>query len=254
MPGSVAYHPVVPLHHQIQRVLRSKIESGEWIPEDRVPTEMALVDRFHVSRATIREALGALTRDGLIVRHRGRGTFVAPTPPARARPGMVTNLLLGYDAEVRVVASERVPAPAHVSGWLGVPRGTAITRFVRIEVVDGAPLAVVVNYMDASLGRRIRTRDLTRLSMLEVLGGRLRVALGVIRQQLDARLPDEETASLLGIDLTQPVLVLRLIVSDAEDRCLQVSDAFYRSDRYRYEMDTRLPPRPYRRPSRPQPA
>jgi hypothetical protein len=55
-------------------------------------------------------------------------------------------------------------------------------------------------------------------------------------------------ASLLGIDLTQPVLVLRVVVRDAAGHCLQVSEAFYRADRYRYEMDTRLPPR--RRPSR----
>lgn len=248
MPASVVYHPAVPLHHQIQRLLRAKIESGEWAPEDRVPTEVTLVDRFQVSRATIREALAALTRDGLIVRHRGRGTFVAPARATRARPGMVTNLLLGYDAEIRVVAAETVPSSPHTAAWLGLPRGAAVKRFVRVEVVDGAPLAVVVNYMKPALGDRIRTRDLTRWTMLEVLRDRLRIPLGPIREQIEARLPDEETASLLGIDLTQPVLVLRLIVADVEGRCLQISEAFYRSDRYRYEMDTRLPPPNRRRP------
>lgn len=247
---SAAYHPSVPLHHQIQRVLRSTIESGEWAPDDRMPTEMALTERFRVSRATIREALSSLTRDGLIVRHRGRGSFVAPARPAPARPGMVTNLLLGYDAEIRVVAAETAPAPAHVVPWLGIARGAPIKRFVRVEVVDGSPLAVVVNYMKEALGNRIRPRDLTRLSMLEFLRDRLRIRLGMIREQIEARLPDDEVASLLGIDLTQPVLVLRLIVRGAHGGCLQVSDAFYRADRYRYEMDTRLPPRRPRRPRR----
>ncbi|MGH7389470.1 MAG: GntR family transcriptional regulator [Candidatus Rokuibacteriota bacterium] len=253
--AATAYHPSVPLHHQIQRVLRSKIESGEWAPNDGMPTELALVERFRVSRTTIREALGALTRDGLIVRQRGRGSFIAARRRGPARPGMVTNLILGYDAEVRVVAAEPAPAPAHVVEWLGVPRGAPIRRFVRVEVVDGAPLAVVVNYMRPALGARIRPRDLTRLTMLEVLRDRLGIALGPIREQIEARLPDDEVAGLLGIDLTQPVLVLRLIVDDGDGRCLQVSDAFYRGDRYRYEMETRLPPagppRPgHRTPSR----
>jgi GntR family transcriptional regulator len=250
MAISAAYHPAVRLHHQIQRVLRSKIESGEWAPDERMPTEMALVERFQVSRSTIREALSSLTRDGLIVRHRGRGSFVAPPRPAPARPGMVTNVLLGYDAEIRVVAAETAPAPSHVTPWLDVGRGAPIKRFVRVEVVDGAPLAIVVNYMHEALGGRIRPRDLTRLTMLELLRDRLGIRLGVIREQLEARLPDDEVASLLGIDLTQPVLVLRLIVNDAHGRCLQVSEAFYRADRYRYEMDTRLPPRRSRRPRR----
>jgi GntR family transcriptional regulator len=249
---SAAYHPSVPLHHQIQRVLRSKIESGEWAPDDRMPTEMALVERFRVSRATIREALSSLTRDGLIVRHRGRGSFVAPIRPARARPGMVTNLLLGYEAAIRVVAAATVPAPAHVMQWLGVARGTPLKRFVRVELVDGSPLAVVVNYMTEALGNRIRARDLTRLSMLELLRDRLHIPLGVIREQIEARLPDDEVASLLGIDLTQPVVVLRLIVRDARGECVQISEAFYRADRYRYEMDTRLPSPQRRRPRRAQ--
>lgn len=49
-------------------MLRSTIESGEWAPDDRMPTEMALTERFRVSRAMIREALSSLTRNGLIVR------------------------------------------------------------------------------------------------------------------------------------------------------------------------------------------
>jgi GntR family transcriptional regulator len=236
-----AYHPSVPLHHQIQRVLRSQIESGEWAPDDRMPTEMALVERFRVSRATIREALGSLTRDGLIVRHRGRGSFVARGRPTAARPRMVTNLLLGYDAEIRVVSATTVPAPAHVAAWLGVARGTALKRFVRVEVVDGRPLAVVVNQMRQGIGNKIRARDLRRSSMLELLRDRLHLTLVLMHEQLEARLPDDETASLLGIDLTQPVLVLRVIVRDADGRCLQLSEAFYRADRYRYELDTRLP-------------
>jgi GntR family transcriptional regulator len=249
-PDATAYHPSVPLHHQIQRVLRSKIETGEWAPNDRMPTEMALVERFRVSRTTIREALDTLTRDGLIVRQRGRGSFVAPPRRGPTRPGLVTNLILGYDAEVRVVAAETAPAPTHAAEFLGVERGTPLARFVRLEVVEGAPLAVVINYMAPVLGARIRPADLTRLTMLEVLRDRLGIALGAIREQIEARLPDDEVAALLGIDLTQPVLVLRLIVNGSDGGRLQISDAFYRADRYRYEMETHLPPGRAQRPGR----
>jgi GntR family transcriptional regulator len=117
-----------------------------------------------------------------------------------------------------------------------------VTRLLRLELRDGAPLAVVVNYMLPSLGQRIRPRDLTRLSLLEFLRDRLGLRLGAIRQSLEARLPDVETARLLEIDLTQPVLTLRLVVTDDAGNPVEVSDAFYRADRYRYEVETRLPP------------
>ena len=240
-PG-IAYHPSVPLHVQIQRVLRARIESGEWEPDRPMPTEMALSARFGVSRTTIREALRVLTRDGLIVRHRGRGSFVRPPRLRPATPRKITNLVLGYAAEIKVITVETVPAPGHIVGPLGVERDSPVTRFVRLELVDGAPLAVVVNYMRVELGRRIRPRDLMRLSMLEFLRDRLRLRLAPIRQSIEARLPDPEVAGLLKTDLTQPVLMVRLVVRDGAGRPLEISDTFYRADRYRYETETRLPP------------
>jgi GntR family transcriptional regulator len=210
-----------------------------------MPTEMALVERFGVSRTTIREALRGLTRDGLIVRHRRRGSFVQRAG-VRA-PEAVTNLILGYDAEIKVLASETILAPAHVVEPLGVERGSPITRLMRLEIVGGTPLAVAVNYMPTALGARIRPRDLTRMSLLEFLRDRLRLRLGVIRQSIEARLPELEVARRLGIDLTQPVLAVRLVVSDAAGTPVEISDTFYRADRYRYEVETKLP---RRRPAR----
>jgi GntR family transcriptional regulator len=242
MPTSgngVAYHPAVPRHLQIQRVLRRRIEAGEWDGGQPIPTEMELLSEFGVSRTTIREALGVLTREGLIVRHRGRGSFVR----SRVRPPRaVTNLILGYQAQIKVIKMETTPAPAHVARPLGVERDTPVTRLVRLEIVDGTPLAVVVNYMRPSLGQRIRPRDLVRVSLLEFLRDRLGMRLGAIHQSIEARLPDVETAGLLGTDLTEPVLALRLVVTDIAGNPVEVSDAFYRADRYRYEVETRLPP------------
>ena len=241
-PGARSYHPSVPLHHQIQRVLRSKIEQGEWDAEERIPTEMELVRRFRVSRSTIREALRQLEHDGLIVRTRGRGTFVhRPVASARVR-STITNLVLGYEAEIRVIKADTVPAPAHVVPFLGVARGDPVRRFVRVEVVDGRPLGAVVNYLPPELGRRIRSEDLRRHSMLEFLRDHLKIPFGRMHQVIEARLPDEEAAALLEIDLTQPVLFFRLFVSDTEGRPVEIADTSYRADRYRYEIEAPLLP------------
>ena len=237
--NAVAFHPSVPRHLQIQRVLRGRIESGEWERGRAIPTEMELLAEFGVSRTTIREALAVLTRDGLIARHRGRGSFVQTRLDG---PAAVTNLILGYQAQIKVVATETVPAPAHIVRPLGVERGTPVTRLVRLEIVAGTALAVVVNYMPTSLGERIRARDLTRTSLLEFLRDRLGLRLGAIHQSISARLPDVEIARLLETDLTQPVLAIRLVVMDVAGTPVEVSDAFYRADRYHYEVETGLPP------------
>lgn len=63
--------------------LTEKIDSGTWRPGSRLPTERELAQRYEVGRNTVRRVLGNLESRGLIVRHVGRGTFVAEElPPA----------------------------------------------------------------------------------------------------------------------------------------------------------------------------
>jgi ABC-type glycerol-3-phosphate transport system substrate-binding protein len=67
----------VPIARQIERAIGDLIASGEFSPGQRLPTEMDLCNRLGVSRTPIRQALGQLVAQGLLVRQAGRGTFVA---------------------------------------------------------------------------------------------------------------------------------------------------------------------------------
>lgn len=226
-----------PLHYQIQRILRAKITSGEWTPTDRLPTELALMARFRVSRTTIRQALFALQEDGLIIRRPRHGTFVNPSRNAHGRRPVITNAVMGYQAEVRLVRRDETKPPHHIAPLLGLTGEDAVSRFLRLEAVEAAPLCVVINYLPVALGRRISLQALRRRSMFELLEKTLRIRLRSVEQTLEARLPDDEVAALLEISLSDPILFSRLFVSDTRGQPVQVVDAFYRADRTSYEVE-----------------
>jgi len=232
------FHGSVPLHHQIQRLLRAKIQSAEWRVGDRVPTEVEFSQQFRVSRTTIRQALLSLEKDGLITRGRARGTFVAAQQPLTARPASIKSPLLGYEAEVQVIDIRQVGAPSHVAEFLRVARGDPVHRFLRVEYVDDAALAVLFNYMHPDLGRRITRGQLAKRSMLESIIKHAHVPPGKVHQTIEARMPDETVAPLLGIDLTEPTLLWQVRLSDRRGSPLQLCDMFYRGDRCRYETET----------------
>jgi GntR family transcriptional regulator len=236
------YHPVIPLHFQIQRVLRAEVESGKWPVGQLVPPELKLMRRFGVSRTTIRRALRWLESDGLIARHRGKGTFVLASGNRQNRPRGVKSLLLGYRAEIQVIDVRTVDCPADIAIFLKVKAGELVREFKRLEIVEGEPLAVVLNYVRFEVGQRITASELKKFSMLEILRDRLRLKLGVLRQSIAAALPDEAVALLLESDVSQPVLAVRLIVHDQKGQPIQVCDAFYRGNSYCYEVEAQLPP------------
>jgi DNA-binding GntR family transcriptional regulator len=94
-----------PAWAQIEAQLAERIESGELRAGERLPPERALAQSLGVSRMTVRQALGALARRGLLERGVGRGTFV------RVRVGRVEGRVLDVSEageELRVLVA--VPA------------------------------------------------------------------------------------------------------------------------------------------------
>ena len=67
----------IPFYAQVQDALKEYIEHGDATPGDQLPSEPDLCRLFDVSRTVIRQALRGLESEGLIIRHKGRGTFVA---------------------------------------------------------------------------------------------------------------------------------------------------------------------------------
>ncbi|WP_297211113.1 MULTISPECIES: GntR family transcriptional regulator [Thermodesulfovibrio] len=65
------------LYLQLFEILKRKIENKEWTSGMQIPTEDQLCKMFNVSRATVRNAVLELVRQGYLVRQQGKGTFVS---------------------------------------------------------------------------------------------------------------------------------------------------------------------------------
>jgi GntR family transcriptional regulator len=66
-----------PLYQQIKTLLLASLQSAEWQPGEPIPSEMELAARYEVSQGTVRKAIDELAAENLLVRHQGKGTFVA---------------------------------------------------------------------------------------------------------------------------------------------------------------------------------
>lgn len=58
--------------------IKEKIENKELLPGTKIYSEYELSAMFHLSRQTIRHAIGMLEKMGIVIRVKGSGTFVSP--------------------------------------------------------------------------------------------------------------------------------------------------------------------------------
>lgn len=120
----------------VAEALIAEVQSGELAVGSTLPGELELVERFAVSRHTVREALRRLEGLGLIGRHQGIGTVVRAREPQQSYVQSVRSPeeLLRYPAESRLVVQEVEPVRANrrLARMIGCPVGS---QWVRIRAV-----------------------------------------------------------------------------------------------------------------------
>jgi multiple sugar transport system substrate-binding protein len=99
----------IPLYYQLKTLLLEEILGGAYGAEGRLPTEHELCVRFGISRTPVTRAVSELAADGVVLRHRRRGTFVNPHWLGRT-PG---------SPEVRVLVPEASPWQRHLRAVAG---------------------------------------------------------------------------------------------------------------------------------------
>ena len=117
-----------PMHAVVRADLHDAIRAGRFQPGDQVPTEPQLMERYEVSRTTVRRALRDLETLGLIVRQPGRGSFVSQ-PAVETRLDRLTGFVedmeaLGLTATASVELVETVPHRTARPRRCGAPSGS----------------------------------------------------------------------------------------------------------------------------------
>jgi GntR family transcriptional regulator len=239
----------VPLYYQVEVAIRRAIEHGEF-PDGRLPPEGDLATRYQVSRMTLRAALGRLEEDGLIERHRARGTFVRQE--AVRKIVRHPNRLLGFEEDLRrqgaaprveLLAVEQLEPPEGIARVLELGEGEQTYRVRRRGIVNQQPLWIEARYYPPDVGARMVTQDLQRASITarleEVLG--TRVTSG--RVHVEAAIANSRQAQQLEVRSGHPLLVNQFAFFDSSGRALEVLRAVFRGDRYAFsfELSSRPP-------------
>ena len=228
----------LPLYHRLELVLREQIRSGEVGLGALLPTEAQLAESYGISRITVRQALASLERNELVQRVRGKGTFVKHAgPEARSLEltGSIEELItVGARTRARVLEFRAGRPPRDVADALALDPRAAALLIRRVRFTASEPLAYVVAWVPADLGKHLTRDRLETTPVLKLLQGRAGLVLGEARQAIRASLADAVCAELLGVPVGAPLLTIERTVFTREGRPVEHVRGYYRGDRYTY--------------------
>ncbi len=140
-----------PLWSQLAHIIKNKIESGEYKIGEILPSEMSLVEEFHISRITVRQALDRLMAEGYITRQRGKGTIVKSNGnnlSTRMQSSFKQLEEKNNKAIKKLVDVSLVKAPEEVADFFQLENDEMVIMLKRINEVDGRILTVFNNYIN----------------------------------------------------------------------------------------------------------
>ncbi len=232
----------LPLYIQLRDLLKKKIDSGQWADGTRLPGENELCAEYKVSRTVVRQALLELELAGLVIRHKGRGTFVAGQKVNEGLAQKLTGFYedmtgRGKNLKTRVLTQKTIPADEELAKKLNVEVGADLIEVHRLRFVEDEPLVVVTSYLPASLCPQLGDVDLTDRSLYQYLEEECHISISRSYRTLEAAAVNKENALLLEIDEGDPVVRLEALSYLEDGTPVEYYRAFHRGDRARFEIN-----------------
>jgi len=234
----------VPLYYQLENILREKIMSGVFASGARLPTESELIRQYGVGRITVRHALEALVKDGLIERRRRRGTFVTERKSKRREFEERSDLTGSLDEIIaaeagrafKVIEMIRVEADPQEAEFLGLGSGDPLYRVKRLGLREGKPYNLTLDYLPAEIGEKLIIEELSAGSLLQTLETRFGLKLKSATQRITATLADAYHAKLLDVRVGSPMLSIERSVYTGDDMPVTFSQTLSGADLYGYAI------------------
>jgi GntR family transcriptional regulator len=201
----------LPLYREVKHKLMESLRGGEWKAGQMIPAEKRLCERYGVSVGTLRKAVDELTAENILIRHQGRGTFVASHSQDRYMFGFFHICPKNGNKEypqVEFISLTKEKADADSARRLGVGKGSKLVRIVNRLSLAGRPVIIdqillPERFFPGLSEIQVRERRTTLYQLYQDIYG---VAVLRTEERLDAEAASEDVAELLGIDEGTPLL------------------------------------------------
>ncbi len=235
----INHESVIPLHVQVEELLRDMISHPEYNNGKFFPNEVELAKRLGISRNTLRHSLNRLVYEGLLIRKKGIGTRVANKT--------VTTQLDNWHSFTQEMNEKGIPfknyeidvawveADPAIAKFFAVPEKKLVLKMDRLRGLDKAPIVYFTSYFHPRVG--LTGKEDFSKPLYKMLEEEFSTIVTVSKEQIKARIADEWLSSKLNVKEGDPILVRKRYVLDPGGRPVEYNIGYYRADSFTYSIE-----------------
>lgn len=224
----------IPVYYQLKEAISKKIADGVWKVGQCIDSERELSESYGVSRMTIRQALGELVQEGILVREKGKGTFVCE-PKVKQRDMMSFSEMIektGRALKTEVLEFEIVDTPEDLSDVFAFDK---LYKINRNRIVDGECIANEIVYIPVDYCGYIDEVKL-KGSLFRILG-EFGYSVDHSESSIRAVIMDNNYRRIFNVSEDVPLLQTISKTLTNDNKVLFMEESTYRSDKYILEVN-----------------
>jgi GntR family transcriptional regulator len=192
----------IPLYYQIISIIKRSVSVGLLKPGDIIPSETELCDALNISRSTVRQAIGELESEGLVVRRRGKGTFISEPKLSRTIEDVYSfsNEMrrMGHEPSSIVHCFERIHPPEEILKSLELKdERQDVFKIVRLRCANGEPLLLETTIIPYHIMPGLTRESLKKGSLYTMLKEEADMVPHMAEETYETMVIDEKTAKIL---------------------------------------------------------
>lgn len=231
----------LPLHTQLEEIIKAGIENEEWQPNSMIPSENDLSKRYGISRMTVRSVITRLVHQGLLYSVPGKGTFVS-APKIVSRPlsqmGIREQLeQMGYETSTKLISIEKINVPAGIAKKMLLEKDTRVFAVKRLRYIKDEPLSIHTSWLPVDLCPNLEDKDLEGVQLCDILEKEYRYEIVKIVETLESTIAAANDGKLLNVKESAPLLLLEDLIYTHGDIPMEYSKVLFRGDKIKLKLE-----------------
>jgi GntR family transcriptional regulator len=228
-----------PLYRQIKNLITESLVTGEWRPGDSIPSELELASRYSVSQGTVRKAISELAEENLLVRHQGRGTFVASHSEERSKfPYLSITPDKGemQDLSAELLELRKVKLDAASARKLALAGGSSAFLIRRTVSLSGSLAIYEEIRLPAPVfkGLTVDTVDRFHCMLYSMYETEFQLRILYVEEQVRAQPAEAEVADMLEVSQGAPLLVIDRVAYTYADKPVELRRSYCNTREHHY--------------------
>lgn len=231
-------------YHKIASDIKEDILRGNYKPNEQLPFEKELCEKYNSSRMTVKKALDLLVAEGLIVKRRGSGSFIKDITEEEIQ-GIIekkqfsglTNTSLGHEVTSKVLDFEIAKADEKIASTFKIDIGDFVYFIHRVRYIDGEPIVIEKTYMPLSIASDMKLENVNG-SIYNFLQKKLGLKIQSAHSTVRVKKADESDKENLLLMDNETIAEVEKVVYLENGKAFEYSFTRHRYDKFEFKAIT----------------